>query len=86
MMTESKTMKIPNLKLNARNLLTYIVHFKEKHPNSPCFIPKCPNNDLANYLRAVEILEEHKLIRVNRNSDPYTNWVATALITRENFQ
>jgi len=85
-MTKSKTAKILKLKLNARNLLTYIIHFKERYPNSPCFIPRCPNKNLASHLRAVEILEKHKLIRVSRESNPYTNWVATALITRENFQ
>lgn len=78
--------KIPNLKLNSRNLLTYIVYAKEKHPHAPCFIPKCPNNDLVNYLRALEILEEHHLIKVNRSTDFYTNWIVSTSLTKEDLQ
>lgn len=85
-MTKSKTTKIPNLKLNSRNLLNYVIYSKEKHPNAPCFVPKCPNSDLVGYLRNLEILEEYKLIKVSRSANHYTSWIVSTSLTKEDLQ
>lgn len=68
----------PGLRLQHRNILTYYYHHLKKYPNAPCFVPKGPSNRISDYLRALEKLEELKLIKVVRNSDNYTSWIITS--------
>jgi hypothetical protein len=65
------------LTINQRNLWFYFLNHKRKNKNSPCFVPKIPSQQtrLHHYLRALERLEEHGLLRVDRSSRHYTGWI-----------
>jgi len=65
------------LTVNQRNLYLYFLHHKKKYKNAPCFVPKLPmqSTRMKDYLRAIEALEEKNLIRIDRSSPSYTNWI-----------
>jgi hypothetical protein len=66
-----------NLTINQRNLYLYYLNHKKKNKNAVCFVPKMPmqSTRMQDYLRAIEALEEKKLITVDRSSDNYTGWI-----------
>jgi hypothetical protein len=66
-----------NLTINQRNLYLYYLNHKKKNKHAVCFVPKMPmqSTRMQDYLRAIEALEEKKLITVDRSSDNYTGWI-----------
>jgi hypothetical protein len=65
----------PGLRLQHRNILQYYYHHKKKYAHTPCFVPKSTVQHLCVYLRALEKLEELKLISIVRNGDNYQGWI-----------
>lgn len=65
------------LSINQRNLYMYFLNHKKKYPNTPCYVPRCPNtrSRIDSYLNALIKLEQYGLIRVDRSSDNYTGWI-----------
>ena len=76
-MTQEKPLA---LRINQRNLYRYFLHHQKKYGNTPCFVPRCPsqNSRVEQYITAVERLEEHGLIRINRSGGHYTAWIMLA--------
>ena len=68
------------LTITSRNLLTYYLNHKKKHPHAPCFVPKMPmqKSRLNEYFRAIDVLEERGYLRVERSAPNYTGWIMLA--------
>jgi len=66
-----------SLTINQRNLYLHFLNHKEKGLTTPCYVPPIPvqNSRLHQYLRALEKLEELRLVTVDRESPLYTEWV-----------
>lgn len=67
----------PALTINQRNLYMYYLAHRKNHGKQPCFVPKITSqlSRMPDYLRALEKLEEYKLISVDRSADNYTAWI-----------
>ena len=64
------------LTINQRNLLLYYLNHKKKHGDKPCYVPRFPSqvSRFSDYLRAMERLEERKLLHIERSSEDYLSW------------
>lgn len=58
-----------------RNLLRYIIQFKDRNPDEPCYIPQHINSQTKDYLRAIHYLEDKEYIAVTKTSNHYRTWV-----------
>ena len=65
------------LSINQRNLYLYYLNHKKKYKHTPCFVPKISlqGNRTKDYLRALEVLEEKRLVSIDRTADNYTAWI-----------
>jgi len=65
------------LTVNQRNIYQYFLVHQRRYKDTPCFVPKAPmqSSRVPDHIRALEALEEKKLIRVIRNHEHYTNWI-----------
>ena len=65
------------LSSSQRNLYLYFLNHQEKNPGQPCYVPTSPiaHGRLNQYLRALERLEELRLVTVDRESEDYQEWV-----------
>ena len=63
--------------INQRNLYFYYLNHKKKYGKTPCFVPKLPmqSTRMQDYIRALEALEEKKVISVDRSAGNYTAWI-----------
>ena len=73
----TKLMQSPiGLSVNQRNLYMYFLNHIEKRPDQPCYVPRLPNpSRLKFYITAIQRLEEHKLVAVDRTAKHYTRWI-----------
>jgi hypothetical protein len=69
--------QMPALTINQRNLYNYYLVHKKKHGLNPCFVPRInmQATRLEQYLKALEKLEQYKLISVDRTTNHYTGWI-----------
>lgn len=78
-MTDKTTKVNPDsplgLRLHHRNLLRYYRHHRQKHPNSPCFVPRSSVHHLEQHLKALEKLEELRLVTIIRDTNHYQGWL-----------
>jgi hypothetical protein len=85
-MTEQTTKTNSNspqgLRLNQRNLLRYFCHHRARYPNSPCFVPRSSVHHLDQHLKALEKLEDLKLITVIRETNHYQGWLMVPYIQK----
>ena len=64
------------LTVNQRNLYMYYLNHMKKRPDEPCYVPMLPNpSRLKYYMIAIQRLEEHKLVAVDRTAEHYTRWI-----------
>lgn len=77
--TKEQLANPPSLRLtvNQRNIYMYYLNFREKHGDQPCYVPPMPmqSSRIKEYFRALEALEEKKLLSVDRSNVPYTKWI-----------
>lgn len=68
------------LSITERNIYFYFKNHMEKKSHAPCFVPRCTlkNNRMHDYLGALDRLESKQLIKVDRSSDNYTEWIITS--------
>lgn len=79
-MTTEPTLKPQTgLSIKQRNIYMYFLNHRKKHGKTPCFVPRCPeqNSEIRHYLTALVRLEEYGLIRVDRSAENYTGWIIT---------
>ena len=78
-MTMEATLENTELRMtiNQRNLYFYYLNHKKKYGKTPCFVPKLPmqSTRMQDYIRALEALEEKKVISVDRSAGNYTAWI-----------
>lgn len=66
-----------SLSINQRNLYFYFLNHRKKYKHAPCFVPKLSlqGNRTRDHLRALEALEEKKLVVIDRTAPNYTAWI-----------
>lgn len=69
------TGKLKGLRTHQRNLFSYYLAHKQKHPDKPCYVPRLSCHHYAVHIRAIDVLEERGLVAVTRNGDDYRNWI-----------
>lgn len=74
---EQKQHKSLGLTVIQRNLYLYYLNHKKKNKHAVCFVPKLfmQSTRMPDYLRAIQVLEEKNLIKVDRTADNYTAWI-----------
>lgn len=68
---------IQALTFNQRYIYNYFVHHRRKHKYAPCFLPKSPRSEdkLHYYLKALDKLEQHGYLSVDRTAANYQAWI-----------
>jgi hypothetical protein len=69
--------KYLGLHTNQRNIYNFYLHHRKKYKGAPCYLPTFASFAMRekDFRRALETLEELKLISIDRSSPYPTQWI-----------
>lgn len=75
--------KLPSLRTNQRNIVRSIAQHEHRYPGTTCYLGKFTSSRQNVFLKAVQSLEERKIIAVERTGPMYEHWKVKLLVPLE---
>ena len=74
---------LPSLRTNQRNILRLVAQHEQRNPTEPCYLGKVTASRANVFLKALDSLEELRLVQVSRTSDNFRAWTVRLLVPVE---